>query len=257
MIGDTLTLIRMDLLKVRRRRGLIALALVMAVGIVSVFFIANAIRHGTNPLHDRPAGGTKNFDNASDFLGTIAIVVAALIGVAAGAGDAELGMLRDLVATGRSRMTLFASRTVAGVVISIGLMAGGLAVATVASLALAGSTPTPSLSNVVRSDAAVLAFAASAALICSGIGAFVRSRGPLTGSVVAFGVVISQLLLQITFLGDWRAVVPLGAFLRLAGHTNNQISGLHFSVPVAIASLMAWTAGAIVAGGWWTRRVEI
>jgi hypothetical protein len=257
MIADTLTLIRADLLKLWRRRGLIGLALVIAVGTVGVFFLANAIRHGTNPLHDGPAGGTKNFEDATSFLGTIAVVVAAMIGVTAGAGDAELGVLRDLVATGRSRVTLFASRAVAGVAMTVAVLAAALVVVTIASIALAGSAHGPSLADIVRHDAVVLAFGASAALVCAGIGAFARSRGPVMGSVIAFGALISQVLLQISFLGDSRALLPLGAFLRLAGHTGGGVSALKFSVPVAIAVLVAWTAGAVAAGGWWARRVEV
>jgi hypothetical protein len=257
MSADVLRLIRVDLLKLWRRRGLIALALVIAVGTVSVFFAANAIRHGANPLHVGPAGATKNFENATNFLGTIAVVVAAMIAVTAGAGDAELGVLRDLVATGRSRATLFASRAVAGVAITVAILAAALVVVTVASVALAGSAHGPSLSNVVRRDAAVLVFGALAALVCVGIAAFARSRGPVMGSVIAFGALISQVLLQVSFLGDFRAVLPLGAFLRLAGHAGHGISGLHFSVSVAIAVLVAWAAGAVAAGGWWALRVEV
>jgi ABC-type transport system involved in multi-copper enzyme maturation permease subunit len=257
MSADAVTLVRMDLLKLSRRRGLIALALVIAAGTVSVFFAANAIRHGTNPLHAGPAGGTKNFESATNFLGTIAVVIAAMIGVTAGAGDAELGVLRDLVATGRSRATLFVSRAVAGAALTVVLLGAALVVVTVASVALAGSAHGPSLSNVVRRDAAVLAFGALAALVCVGIAAFARSRGPVMGSVIAFGALISQVLLQVSFLGDTRAVLPLGSFLRLAGHAGRGISGLHFSVPVAIAVLVAWAAGAVAAGGWWALRVEV
>ena len=41
------------------------------------------------------------------FFGPLAAI---LIGVEAGAGDASAGVFRDLVATGRSRLALFASR---------------------------------------------------------------------------------------------------------------------------------------------------
>ena len=254
MIAETLTLIRVDLLKLWRRRGLMAIALLIAVGAVGVFFAVNAVRHGTNPLHIGPAGGIKNFENATDFLGTLAVVVAAMIGVTAGAGDAELGVSRDLVATGRSRVALFASRAVAAVVITVALLAAALVVVTVCSVALAGSAHVPSVSEVVQRDAAVLAFGASAALVCAGIATFARSRGPVMASVIAFGVLISQLLVHISFLGSLRAVLPLAAFQRMAG---DAITRLHFSLPVAIAVLAAWAAAAVAAGGWWAQRVEV
>jgi ABC-type transport system involved in multi-copper enzyme maturation permease subunit len=254
MISETLTLVRTDLLKLRRRRGLMAIALLLAVGSVSVIFTVNAIRHGANPLHVGPAGGIKNFENATDFLGVLAIVIAALVGVTAGAGDAELGMLRDLLATGRSRTALFASRAAAAVITTLTIMAAALVVVTVGSIALAGSVHAPSLSEVLQRDAAVLGFAASSALACTGIATFARSRGPVMASVIAVGVLISQALLQISFLGDLRDVLPVASFERMAG---DAISGLSISLPVAIAVAAGWAVAGILAGGWWARRVEV
>jgi hypothetical protein len=254
MISETLTLIRMDLLKLRRRRGLMAIALLIAVGSVSVIFTVNAIRHGANPLHVGPAGGIKNFENATDFLGVLAVVIAAIIGVTAGAGDAELGVLRDSLATGRSRVTLFTSRAAASVITTLAIMAAALVVVTACSIALAGSAQVPSLSEIVQRDAAVLGFAASSALVCAGVATFTRSRGPVMASVIALGVVISQLLLQASFLGDLRDALPLAAFERMAGDVT---AGLHPSLGVAIAVAVAWAVGALAAGGWWARRVEV
>jgi ABC-type transport system involved in multi-copper enzyme maturation permease subunit len=254
MISEALSLIRNDLLKLRRRRGLMAIAALIAVGSVTVIFIVTAARHGANPQHVRPAGGVKSFQDATDFLGMIAVVLAAMIGVTAGAGDAEIGTLRDLLATGRSRLGFYASRAVAAVVTTTGLLVAALVIVTVCSIVLAGSSPVPSVSEIVQRDGAVLTFGAVSALVCTGIATFVRSRGPLMASVIAFGVLISQLLLQLSFLGSLRELLPLAAFQRLAGDT---ISGLHFQLPVAIAVVVVWALAALAAGGWWARRVEV
>ena len=254
MTRDALKLIRMDLLKLRRRRGLMTIALLLAVGSVGIIFAVNAARHGANPTHVGPAGGIKNFQDATDFLGLIAVVIAAMIGVTAGAGDAELGTLRDAIATGRSRLTLFGSRVVAAVAMTLAILAASIAVVTACSIALAGAAHTPSLADVLQRDGAVLAFGACAALVCAGVATFARSRGPLMASVIAFGALISQLLLRVSFLGGARAVLPLAAFQRLAG---NAISGLHFSLGVAVTVVVAWAAAAVLAGGWWARRVEV
>jgi hypothetical protein len=254
MISDALTLIRMEVLKLRRRRGLMEIALLIAVGSVSVIFTVTAIRHGADPLHVGPAGGIKHFEDAIDFLGTLAVVVAAMIGVTAGAGDAELGVLRDSLATGRSRLTLFGSRAVAAVIATVAIMAAALVVVTACSIALAGSAQVPSLSEIVQRDAAVLGFAASSAIVCTGIATFARSRGPVMASIIAFGVLISQLLLRVSFLGDVRDLLPLAAFERMAG---DAISGLSVSLPVAIAVAIGWAVAGVLAGGWWARRVEV
>jgi ABC-type transport system involved in multi-copper enzyme maturation permease subunit len=254
MISETVTLIRTDLMKLRRRRGLMAIAMVIAAGSVGMIFAVNAVRHGANPLHVGPAGGVKNFQNATDFVGLIAVVVAAMIGVTAGAGDAELGVLRDLLATGRSRAELFVSRAVAAVGMTLVILAAALTVVTICSIALAGSAHVPSLSEIVQRDAAVLAFGASCAVVSMGVATFVRSRGPVMAGVIAFGVVISQLLLQVSFLGNLRDLLPLAAFERLAG---DAVSGLHNPMAIAISVVVGWALAALAAGGWWARRMEV
>jgi uncharacterized membrane protein (UPF0136 family) len=255
MISEALSLIRTDVLKLRRRRGLMAMALLIAVGTVSVVFTVNAVRHGVNPQTVGPAGGIGNFQGASNFLGgLIAVVVAAMIGVTAGAGDAELGVLRDLLATGRSRVALFASRAVAAVIVTVLIMAAAMAVATVCSVVFAGSTPVPSLSQIGVRFGAVLAFSASAALVCTGVATFVRSRGPMMASLIALGAIISQFLVRAAFLGGLRNAVPLAAFRRLV---EDPVGGLNTSLALAIGVTVAWALAALAAGAWWARRVEV
>ncbi len=254
MISDALTLFRTDVLKLRRRRGLMAIAGLIAIGSASVIFIVTAIRHGADPQHVRPAGGIKSFQDATDFLGLISVVIAAMIGVTAGAGDAELGVIRDLLATGRSRLALFASRATAAVVVTLAFLTVALVVITVCSIALADSAPVPALSMIVHRDAAVLGFGALAALVCTGVATFVRSRGPLMASLIAFGVLISELLLQVQFLGSLRELLPLAAFERMVGDT---IPGLQYPVAVAIAVAIGWALMALASGAWWARRVEV
>lgn len=72
--------------------------------------------------------------------------------------------------------------------------------------------------------------------------------------VIAFGVMVSQLLLQIGFLGDLRALLPLEAFERMAGDTT---PGILTSLAAAAAVTAAWALAAVGAGVWWARRVEV
>lgn len=254
MTRDSLTLVRADLLKLRRRRGLMALMATLVVGGVALIFAVNAIRHGSSPLQNGPAGGVKNFENATDFLGVMGVVVAATIGATAGAGDAETGVLRDLVASGRSRLSLFASRAVAGVALSSAIMLAALAVASVCSVVLAGSLPAPSLSHIVHRDAAVLGFVAMSTLLAVGIATFVRSRGPVIAVVIAFTVIVSQLLSRVDFLGNVRAVLPREAFERLVGDST---PGIDMSLALALVVMIGWAVAALVAGGWCARRAEV
>jgi ABC-type transport system involved in multi-copper enzyme maturation permease subunit len=255
MISDALALVRADLLKLRRRHGLMWLAAGLVVGGLSLIFIVNAVRHGSDPLNNAPAGGIKHFENATDFVGLMSVVVAAIIGATAGAGDAETGVLRDLVATGRSRVALFASRAAAGVAITLAIVVAAVAVAAVLSVVLAGPLQAPSFSYILHRGAAVVAFAAVNALIAVGIATFVRSRGPVVAVVIGFGIVVSQLLIQITFLGNVRAALPLSAFERMIG--DSRIAGLNPSLALSIAVVAGWALAAIAAGSWWSRRVEV
>jgi ABC-type transport system involved in multi-copper enzyme maturation permease subunit len=256
MRSDALALIRADLLKLRRRRGLIALALALAVGSVALIFTVTAIRHGSDPLHNGPAGGIKNFEDAIEFVGVIGVVVAAMIGATAGAGDAEAGVLRDLVATGRSRLALFGSRAAAAITVTLGVLAAALTVTTVCSITLAGSLPAPSLTSIVQHVAGVLAFGATSTLVAVGISTFARSRGPVIAVVIALGVLVSQLLIRISFLGNVRAALPLAAFERMVGEVTPG-PGLHLSLATAIAVTVAWALAAVLSGAWWARRVEV
>jgi ABC-type transport system involved in multi-copper enzyme maturation permease subunit len=254
MMTATLALTRAEMLQVRRRRGLMALAAAIGVGAMAVMFTVLAIRHGSNPLHNGPAGGVKNFDDATDFLGSIGVVIAAMIGATAGAGDAEAGVLRDLVATGRSRASLFAARAAAGVGLTLAVLLAGLAVAAVCCVTLNGSLPAPTLAHIVHRSAAVLAFGAASAAVAVGIATFARSRGPVIAVVVALGVMVSQALLRVSFLGNLRALLPLEAFERIAGDVT---PGIHASLTLAIVVTSAWALAALAAGGWWARRAEI
>jgi hypothetical protein len=228
MISDRLTLVRMDLLELRRRRGLMGIALLIAVASVSVIFAARAISHGVNPTRVGPAGGIKTFEGVTDFVGVIGVVLAAMIGVAAGAADAELGLLRDVVATGRSRVALFASHAVAALLLRSRSWPRR---SSLPQPCRSRSRDRPTCPRPRRSSSATRPSwdsAPPARWSAPASPAFVRTRGRLMASVIALGVVISDLLLRTSFLVSLRALLPLGAFDRAVG---GSITGLHISWP--------------------------
>jgi uncharacterized membrane protein (UPF0136 family) len=149
---------------------------------------------------------------------------------------------------------MFVSRATAASGLTLGFLACGLLVATVCSLTLAGSLQAPSLARIAQRDAGVLALGATATLVAVGGATFARSRGPVIAVVIALGVIVSQLLLHVSFLGDLRAALPLAAFERMVGDTT---PGLHVSLAAAIGVTAGWALGALGAGGWWARRVEV
>jgi ABC-type transport system involved in multi-copper enzyme maturation permease subunit len=253
MISDALALVRADLLKLRRRRGLMALAATIGIGSVILMFAVNAIRHGSNPSIS-PAGGIANFENATDLIGLMGVVIAAMIGATAAAGDAEAGTLRDVIATGRSRLALFGSRVTAATIMTVAVLLVALAVAAIASVALAGSLRVPSASEIFHRSGAVLAFGAGAGLLAVGTATLAKSRGPVIAAVLAFEVVVSPLLVRATFLGGIRGLLPYVAFNRMIG---DDMSGISVSILAAVGVTLAWALAAVGVGAWWARRVEV
>src|SRR5262245_66006723 len=82
-----LPLVRADLLKLRRNRGLVAAAAAMTIGPVLVAYTILVILHAVNSAHHGPAGGTANFGHGMSLLAVIGSVAAVLGGASAGPGD--------------------------------------------------------------------------------------------------------------------------------------------------------------------------
>ena len=95
-------LIRADVLKLRRRRGMMAVVALLVFAAVAVYFGVGAV--------PRRATSRATSTTATGVLTLLASVAGAIIGATAGGADIESGVFRDLVATGRSRTALFFSR---------------------------------------------------------------------------------------------------------------------------------------------------
>ena len=136
---------RAELLKVRKRRGLMITAALLTVGATIVMFVAFELFHLSNSVRYGPAGGLDRFSQwvfLSSQLGSIAAV---LVGASVGADDLGAGVFRELVATGRSRTALFFARVPAGLAVVWALMAASFGLAATLTVTLAGSAATPSL----------------------------------------------------------------------------------------------------------------
>jgi hypothetical protein len=109
-----LRLIDAEFLKLRKRWGLLAWSLLLTVGAVLVQYLTLVLLHANDPAQHGPAGGLDHLSGTASTLVTLAPVAGVLIGAAAGAGDLEAGLFRELVVTGRSRLALFAARVPVG-----------------------------------------------------------------------------------------------------------------------------------------------
>jgi ABC-type transport system involved in multi-copper enzyme maturation permease subunit len=250
-----LALIASDVLKLRRRRGMLAISLLLTAGLMAVAIVVMAIQHGGNPAKYGPAGGLGNFKEDIEVISLAALIIGTIIGATSGTQDIESGVFRDLAATGRSRMALFASR-VAGawaVVLPILAVTGGLAAA--GCIALAGSLAAPGAGAIAAGVAAVLAAGALSAAIAVGVSALVGSRGPVIGIMLAFYLAVQNLLLAMGFLGGVRQIVPDVAIRRIGDL--EQASNVEIGSGAAILVLIAWSAVTLGLGAWRTKAREI
>jgi hypothetical protein len=241
-------LIRADLLKLARRRGMMASAAALTIGLTVLFYGWRALQ-GIHPL-----GGTDALSNLMEGLALLGGVGAIMVGCAAGAGDVGAGVFRDLVATGRPRLQLFASRLPAVVVVVVAL-AVVTALLAAGGAALFADQADPPSAAVVAKDVAWLAvtFAFLGVAAC-GVATILRSQAMAIGISLGWHIAASNLLLQATTLGHLRWAVPLGALDRLQPGAKPLLAGM--PVAVAVATLVGWALVAGAAGAWRTATMD-
>jgi ABC-2 type transport system permease protein len=246
-------LIRIEVLKLRRRRGMLALVTAITLGIVALAFTVMAVQHAGNPAKYGPAGGLSNYRDSLEVLLVLTIVGGAIVGSTAGAQDIESGVFRDLAATGRSRLALFGARMTGAWGIIVPVAAIAAAAAAIASIVLAGSAVTPGATALAEGTAAVLAAGMLSSAVAVGLCALVGTRGPVIAIMLGFSLALAPVLASISFLGEARQALPTVALSHIA-HTTSTV---HTSLAVAIAVLAAWVAAAFAAGAWRTAAREI
>jgi hypothetical protein len=250
-----LRLISADVLKLRRRRGMLSISLLLTLGGVAAAFVVMAIQHAGDPAGFGPAGGLEHYRNTIGFVGAMALVVGAIVGGTAGTQDLESGVFRDLAATGRSRTALFASRAAGAWVVVLAIVGLAAAFTGVASVALAGSLAAPSAGALIAGTVGVLVTGALSAAVAVGLSVLVASRGPVIGLQLAFYFAISPLLIGMGFLGSARQAIPEVAVTRIADLP--PVSDVHVALITAVVVVVAWSAAALGLGAWRTRTREI
>ncbi len=245
-----------EVLKLRRNRPVMGFALLLSIGVVALFFGWQAAQHASNAQQNSPAGGLEGFGRAVRLLGVFfGSLVAALIGTEAGTADVTSGVFRDLVATGRSRLSLFLVRTPAAFVVTLAFTYTALALATVLSFALAGGMPTPSVGLILQSAGWIALSNGVVVGLAVGVGALTGSRGATLTAVIGWQTVATQLLLHVDSLGsarDWLLTSALGQLMPVEGN----IAGITMATAVAIAVLAAWAIVPSAAGAWRTVRQD-
>jgi ABC-2 family transporter protein len=241
-----------EVLKLRRHRGLMALAFVLSVVVIVLFFGYTAVEHASNPAQHGPAGGIDGFGRAVRFLGLFfGSLTAMLIGAEAGTADLSSGVFRDLVTTGRSRLALFFVRAPAAILVTLAFNALALLITIAASFLFAGGLPTPTASLILQSAGWIALCNVVMASLAVGVGSLTASRALTLTALIGWQAVASQLLLNATSLGSVRdglLTASLGQLMPVRGDV-----GVQMATGVAVAVLAAWLLIPALVGGWRTR----
>ena len=229
-------LISAEILKLRRRSGMLWLcggALLLAV---AAYTIANVV--------DAPHGGLDRFQGSVGILAMLGAVVGVIVGATAGGADIETGVYRDLVATGTPRLRLLAARIPGAWAIVLPMLLAAIGFEAIWCVALAGNDPAPGASDLLAGIACVLSAGSFTSAACVGLAAIAGSRGPVMGIALAFQLGISPLLGQIEAIGDFRRLIPQIAIARIGDA--GTLAG--FTLAAAIGVLLLWSAVVLGAG---------
>jgi ABC-type transport system involved in multi-copper enzyme maturation permease subunit len=250
-------LISAEILKVRKRRGLMIACGLITVGIIVLVNVVLIVLHAVNPDNHGPAGGLSNFGGSTGAVGHLGSVVAILIGATAGAGDLNAGVFRELVVTGRSRLALFLARIPGGLAVLWGFVLVAYVITAIVGVAFAGSLAKPSLGVIVEGALWLLLSTGFYFVLALGFASLVGSRSTAIGALLAFRLLVAPILVSIAFLGGARKAVPIAPLDRLAPA---QIAGnlrqgpeLHLPVATAILVLLLWTVISLGIGAWRTQ----
>jgi hypothetical protein len=258
MSAVALQMVGADLLKLRKKRGTLIWALVLALAPVVVFFIVKAVQHSSSPLQHEPAGGIQGY---RDGLRAVAIffgpLAAILVGVEAGAGDVSAGVFRDLVVTGRSRAALFASRIPAALALCWSVVLGAFALVVLGTYLLASGGHTPDAALILNGLGFTLLSTGAICVVAVGFASLTGSKPASITALIGWQLVASPLISQIGSLGSARR----GLLSQGLSHFSPVETGGHgqsIAMPPATAfiGIAVWVLAFAALGAWRTRRMD-
>jgi hypothetical protein len=241
-----------EILKLRRNRAILGFAFVLSVVIILLYFGYNAVEHASNPAGNGPAGGIFRFQRAVRVLGLyFGGLTAVLIGTEAGTADMASGVFRDLVATGRSSLSLFLVRAPAAIIVTLIFNGLGFLISLAATFAFAGGVPTPDLSLILQSAAWILLSNVLLAALAVGVGSLTGSRAVTLTAVIGWQTVATQLLLNVPSLGSARDGLLTASLSQIAPFDFG--TGVTMAAGVAVAVTAAWLVVPAAVGAWRTK----
>jgi|1186.fasta_scaffold14057_4 hypothetical protein len=245
-------LVRAEILKLVRRRGLMAWTVILTLAAVLVTETILVTLHAVNPDHHGPAGGQENMSHYLDVLLGLGTIAAIMVGSTAGSQDVANGVFRDLVVTGRKRSALFNVRAPGALLVLLPVIALAFAVGVAGAFVFAGDLADPSGKVIGEYAAYIFASILLNVVLAVGLTSFASSR-VVVGVLVAWNVLIGPLLLAIGSLGGARKAIDLAAIDHFGPdqYVNDSVA---VTTGTALLVLALWIAVFNTAGRMWTER---
>jgi len=252
-----------DFLKLRKKRGTLIWALVLAVAPLLIYFIVRGVQHASSPAEHSPAGGLSSFEDAMPVLAVFFGPLAAImIGTDAGAGDIAAGVFRDLVVTGRSRLALFAARVPAALGLCWLVILAAYAVMLIGTYALAGGTPTPGGALAVNGLLFTLFSTGIVCVVAVGFSSLTGSRPAALTVLIGWQLIASRILENIESLGSSRKLILSQAVAHFSPVSLGEHHGprggatVTMSTGTAVIVALAWIVIFLALGAWRTRTMD-
>lgn len=231
----TLRMVRAEVLRIRKNRGVMiaAFAMTLLIGVL-ITVIPELYRLGHHGL--AYVGGERGLERASIAVGFLGSIGAMIMGSAAASIDLSTGVFRDLVATGRSRTSLFLARVAGALVswvpvvtIAYAVTAGldwwfsrhGAPVSPECVAGLRGATcayfsgATPPVSQFVEWYLWILAYTCFLLLVAVGLAALAGSRAITLGILIPFQLFVAPILSAVSQIGGARELLYTQSISRI------------------------------------------
>jgi ABC-type transport system involved in multi-copper enzyme maturation permease subunit len=223
-------------------------------------FAVKAIQHASDPANHGPAGGLESFHDGLRLLGGLFFgpLVAILIGVEAGTGDASAGVFRDLVVTGRSRLALFASRLPAALALTWIVVVFAYLALLLGTFVFASNLPTPDGTLILNSFGFIVLATGVVCAVAVGFASLTTSKPGAIIALIAWQIVATPLIVSISSLGSARNFVLAAALAHMSpmsvggGHE----SDLAMSLGTALLVIVLWLVVFVGLGAWRTRTMD-
>jgi hypothetical protein len=246
-------LVSAELLKLRKRRGLVLSALLLTVVPMILAYVVLISLHASDPANNGPAGGLEHFQQTIGAFALLSVVAAILIGATLGTSDENAGVFRELVVTGRSRLALFAARVPAGLALLTLIIGTAYAVTATLATLLAGKEHAPNLRLLAGTAGWLALLTALSFALALGVSSLLGTRGTAIAILLGWWLIALPVLSNTRTLGSLREALPVPAMDQLAPPA--LFAGdpaVPMSPTTATAVLLAWTLTPLAVGAWRT-----